>query len=74
MPLNLLDISRGKFCIKIIFNICECITNFSLIVNSGELEAGGGWNTELMSHWWLNYSSVTVGWDLEYQISVPRLP
>ena len=63
MPLNLLDIK--KFCTKIIFNICKCITNFSLIVNGGDVGAeiisyyhsgvklpkcySGDWNTQLVS-------------------------
>ena len=41
MLVNLIDINqKGKFCKKIIFNICKCITNSSLIVNGKRVGAG----------------------------------
>ena len=53
MPSKQIDIEQSDwFYKKLLFNICTCIANFSLIVSVG---GGGGWNIQLVSQWGRNY-------------------
>ena len=71
MLINLADMKdTGKFYKKFIFNICKCMTKFSLMEVEGRWMVGGGSTTQVVSLSGLAYPIIIIQLPPNY----PKLP
>ena len=71
MLINLADIKgTGKFYKKFVFNICKCMTNFSLMEVEGRWMVGGGSTTQVAPLYGLAYPIIIIQLPPNY----PKLP